>query len=84
MISLFVSESIIATLINQEFEDLLKEYKWEQEHKQEMENIYYLQNLRKIMRNAYEQGDNEKFNSLWSFYSDIYKDIYNVRPHCFF
>ena len=84
MISLFVSESIIAALINQEFEDLLNEYEWEQKHKQEIEDMHYLQNLRKIMRDAYKQGDNEKFDSLWSFYSDIYKDIYNVRPHRFF
>ena len=84
MISLFVSESIIAALINQEFEDLLNEYEWEQKHKKEIEDMHYLQNLRKIMRDAYEQGDNEKFDSLWSFYSDIYKDIYNVRPHRFF
>ena len=83
MITIIASESVIASLINQEFEDMIRSYEWEQEHAQEIEDARYLCNLEKKMREAYEQGDDEKFNSLWDFYSDVYKDVYNVRPHWF-
>lgn len=83
MITIIANESVIASLINQEFEDMLNAWEYEQEHAQEIEDARYLRNLENKMREAYEQGDDEKFSSLWDFYSDIYKDIHGVRPHWF-
>lgn len=83
MITVICSESIIADLINQEFEDMLNEWEWEQEHAQEIEDRKYLQKLAKDMQESYEAGNMERFMRIWDFYSDVYKDIYNVRPHWF-
>lgn len=83
MITIIASENVIASLINQEFEDMLNAWAWEQEHAQELEDIKYLKKLEKDMKESYETGNMERFMSLWDFYSDVYKDIYNVRPHWF-
>lgn len=83
MITIIASESTIASLINQEFEDMLRSYEWEQEHAQEIEDRKYLQKLAKDMQEAYETGNMERFMRIWDFYSDVYKDVYNVRPHWF-
>ena len=49
----------------------------------EMPEWEYLKNLRNEMRSiAREQGRNSKeFIDAYSYYSDVYKDIYGFRPH---
>lgn len=83
MITIIASENVIADLINQEFEDMLNAWEYEQEHAQEIEDRKYLKHLEDEMKSFYEEGNEVRFNSLWDFYSDIYKDIYGVRPHWF-
>jgi len=84
MITVIASENVVASLINQEFESMLNEYQWEQETRWERETMAYLRNVEQDMRNAYERGDREAFSALWSHYSDVYKDVHNVRPRWFF
>ena len=83
MISLFVSDDVVAVLINEQFEDMLREWEWEQENKEYLEDVAYLRKLAKSMRSYYESGNMERFLSTWDFYSDIYKDVHGYRPHGF-
>ena len=81
MITIIANESTIADLINQEFEDMLNEYAWEQEHKWELEAEKALCELKASMRKYYEEGNMEAFECQYSVFSDIYKDLHGVRPH---
>jgi hypothetical protein len=81
MISLFVSDDVVATLINQEFEDMLRSYEWEQENKWELEAEKALRELKASMKKYYEEGNMEAFQCQYSVFSDIYKDLHGVRPH---
>lgn len=81
MITIIASESVIASLINQEFESMLNEWEWEQEHKWEIEARKALNELKASMRKYYEEGNIEAFECQYSVFSDIYKDLHGVRPH---
>ena len=81
MITVIASENVIADLINQEFEGMLRSYEWEQENKWELEAEKALRELKASMRKYYEEGDMEAFECQYSVFSDIYKDLHGVRPH---
>lgn len=81
MITIIASENVIAGLINQEFEDMLRSYEWEQENKWELEAEKALRELKASMRKYYEEGNMEAFECQYSVFSDIYKDLHGVRPH---
>ena len=81
MISLFVSDDVVATLINEEFEDMIRSYEWEQENKWELEAQKALRELKASMQKYYEEGNMEAFECQYSVFSDIYKDLNGVRPH---
>ena len=53
MITVIANESVIADLINQEFEDMLRSYEWEQENKWELEAQKALRELKASMRKYY-------------------------------
>lgn len=45
----------------------------------------FLSHIRETLRKLRDQygTDSEEFREEWSFYSDVHKDIYGVRPHSF-
>ena len=78
-----INEDVIANLINDMFEDMLREYEWEQETRWEREAIQTLNRTEKDLEAYYKAGDVDRFEELYSFYSDYYKDVYGVRPRWF-
>lgn len=85
MISLFVSDDVVAVLINEQFEDMLSEWEWEQEHDEEFsETLKALKWWEGQMKDHYESGDKYWFERAWEEYSDIHKELYGVRPRWYF
>lgn len=80
MISLFVSDDVVATLVNEEFEDMLNAWEWERENQWELEAQKALRELKVSMKKYYEEGNMEAFECQYSVFSDIYKDLHGVRP----
>lgn len=91
IINAVVSEDVLASLVNESFANMIREWDreqaeiaWERECQWQLETARYLDEVESQMRSAYERGDKQAFTALWSHYSDVYKDANNFRPRWFF
>ena len=84
MITIIASESTIASLINEQFAEMLSEWQWEHDNPEEAEALKALKWWEGQMREHYESDNKYWFERAWEEYSDIHKEIYGVRPRWFF
>lgn len=79
MIKVTISTDITLWLTEETWLDWQAEREEEKRRKETEEAEWkMLRDLRKAME---QETDPKKSMELWSFYSDVYKDIFGVRPH---